>query len=377
MNRSFVKIFKEYQEITVRYDEPHQAIWYYFSPTLRPCFSLKMLQEIRDLFQGVTDYFLSRNSDSEPPIRYLILTSQIPGIFNLGGDLALFSQLIKAKNRQQLLSYAKLCVELCYLNSVSLHLPITTMSLVEGIALGGGFESAMASNILIATEHAEMGLPEIRFNLFPGMGAYSFLARTCGMLTAEKMITSGQMYTARQLHDMGIVNAIVSAENAQESVEKFIRRHRQSGNGRRAIQLASQRYHPINHQELIDITEIWVDAALRLQDRDLRMMDRLVKAQFRKMSKQKESFVRTRQDRRFYSENISFPFTDWSGETILCDRRLNRDRRGHRKNSNDHRKNERRQGSNRLPDMNHQYDSNRLGYIGQCGDKDRKFVIQV
>ncbi len=363
MNSSFLKIFREYQELSVRYDEDHQAIWYYFSPTHRPCFSLTMLQEIRQMFQDVSDYFETVDNNAEPAIRYLILVSQVPGIFNLGGDLALFSKLIKEKNRELLFDYAKLCVELCYLNAVNLHLPITTMSLVEGTALGGGFESAMASNILIATESAEMGFPEIRFNLFPGMSAYSFLARSCGMLTAEKMIVSGETYNAKELHEMGVVHVLVDSENAQESVEKYIRQHRRSGNGRRAIQMASQRYHPIDHQELIDITEIWVDAALRLEDRDLRMMDRLVKAQYRKMSTENgNSFLRTRQDRRFYTHNITFPFLDWSGQTIMYDRRKQADRRAEidrRKKTDRRHEQERRHDMTRLQNEDRRKESNR------------------
>lgn len=328
MNSYFVDIFKKRKELTVRYDPPTQAIWYYFNPGLRPCFSLTMLKEIRELFQCVTDYFNSIDSYTEPLIRYLVLTSQVPGIFNLGGDLALFGKLIRKRNHQRLFDYAKLCVELCYLNAVNLHLPLTTMSLVEGTALGGGFESAMASNVLIATEDSEMGFPEIRFNLFPGMSAYSFLARTCGMLTAEKMIISGATYTARELYKLGIVHRLVGRDHAQESVDKYIREHQRSSNGRRAIQLARQRYHPVDYQELEDITKIWVDAALCLKERDLRMMDRLVRAQSVKMAKQNnKSLLRTKQDRRFSATDVSFPLTDWSGETITTDRRKDFDRR--------------------------------------------------
>lgn len=376
MNSSFLKIFRDYTELSVRYDEKHQAIWYYFSPTHRPCFSLTMLQEIRSLFQDVSDYFETVDRDAEPDIRYLILVSQVPGIFNLGGDLALFSKLIKEKKRELLFDYAKLCVELCYLNAVNLHLPITTMSLVEGTALGGGFESAMASNILIATENAEMGFPEIRFNLFPGMSAYSFLARSCGMLTAEKMIVSGETYNAQELHEMGVVDVLVDPENAQESVEKYIRQHRRSGNGRRAIQMASQRYHPIDHQELIDITEIWVDAALRLEDRDLRMMDRLVKAQYRKMSKENGfSFLRTRQDRRFYTHGITFPFLDWSGQTIMTDRRGQVDRRDEsdrRQNMDRRYEEDRRHDASRLQNEDRRKDNNRRQESERRQENDRR-----
>lgn len=328
MNRDFYKIFRNYQEISVRYDVHHRAIWCYYNPAPRPCFSLTILREIRQVQNSIIDYFENRKKDSEPPIHYQIYCSQVPGVFNLGGDLSLFVKLIKDKNRHQLSNYATLCIDLCYLNAVNLNLPLTTIALVEGAALGGGFEMALSSNVLIATENAKLGFPEIRFNLFPGMGAYSFLARICGMANAERMITSGASYNARELYDMGIVHSLAKIDNGQKSVKKFIRKHQRLSNGYRALQRVRQRYHPIDHKELADISQIWVEAALRLENKDLRMIHRLVKAQSVKMSKQKEgSLLRAKQDRRFIEEKSTFPLMDWSGETIVFDRRKNIDRR--------------------------------------------------
>ena len=330
MNRDFFRIFRDYQEISIRYDVQHRAIWFYYNPTPRPCFSLTVLKEVRQVQESIINYFKTGETGTESPIHYLIIASQIPGIYNLGGDLGLFIKLIKDKNRLELLDYAKQCIDICYLNAVNLHLPITTISLVEGAALGGGFESALSSNVLIATENAKMGFPEIRFNLFPGMGAYSLLARMAGMTITEKMITTGATYSGRELYDMGIVHHLAETDKVQESVEKFIRQHRRSGNGRRALQQVRQRYHPIDHQELDDITEIWVDAALRLEDNDLRMMDRLIKLQFAKFAPKKQKkrpLLRTKQDRRFAIDAVTFPLTGWSGESIMFDRRKNSDRR--------------------------------------------------
>jgi DSF synthase len=328
MNRDFFKIFCDYQEISLRYDAQYRAIWCYFKPALRPCFSLTMLQELRQVQQSIIDYFNTKKTNSEHLIRYLILHSQVPGIFSLGGDLALFGQLIKEKNSQQLLDYARKCIDICYLNAVNMHLPLTTISLVEGTAFGGGFESALSSNILIATENAEMGFPEIRFNLFPGMGAYSLLARTCNIGIAERMLASGEIYSARELFKMGIVHHLGHTGKGLESVEKFLQQHQQSGNGHRALQQVRQRYHPMDYQELADITEIWVDAALRLKDKDLQLIDRLVRAQSVKMTKQKDkSLLRTKQDRRFGVKETIFPLADWSGKKITYDRRNNSERR--------------------------------------------------
>ena len=330
MDRAFYKIFKDYKEVSIRYDAKHQAIWFYYNPTPRPCFSMTVLKEIRQFQEGLIDYFKNCHTGLETSVQYLIIGSQIPDIYNLGGDLSLFMQLIKDQNRLQLLDYAKQCIDICYLNAVNLHLPITTISLVEGAALGGGFESALSSNIMIATENSKMGFPEIRFNLFPGMGAYSLLARIVGMTVAEKMIAGGEIYSGRELYDMGIVHHLVENDNVQERVEKFLQQHRRLGIGRRALQQVRQCYSPIDYQELSEITEIWVDAALRLEDKDLRMMDRLARAQLAKVTPGEENnmpLLRTKQDRRFVAEDISFPLTDWAGDVVVSDRRENCDRR--------------------------------------------------
>jgi DSF synthase len=327
MKSEFFKIFRDYKEVSLRYDPRYRAIWCYYNPAKRPCFSPTMLKELRQFQQSIMDYFATEKNQSDPLIRYQILHSQVSGIFNLGGDLALFSQLIREKNQDELFDYARQCIDICYLNNVNLHVPITTISLVEGMALGGGFESALSSNILIATENAEMGFPEIRFNLFPGMGAFSLLARTCGIRTAEKMIASGETYNAKKLYEMGIVDYLGEKGKGVETAEKFMRQHMLLGNGRRALQQARQRYHALDYQELLDITKLWVDAALRLEEKDLKLIDRLVKAQSAKMSQKKMMHLRTRQDRRFIQGAENFPLADWSGKTIQYDRRKNPDRR--------------------------------------------------
>jgi len=328
MKGDFLQLFGDYRELSIRYDAEHRALWCYYNPSVRPCFSLLMLKELRQLQQSITDYFAALQQEDEPLVRYLVLHSQVPGVFNLGGDLALFGQLIREKNRQLLEDYARKCIDICYLNSVNLHLPITTVSLVEGAALGGGFESALSSNILIATENAEMGFPEIRFNLFPGMGAYSLLARRCGMSRAEELIFSGETYSAAALYQMGIVHRVAEPGKGLEAVQAFMRKHHQLGNGYRALQQVRQRYHAMDYRELYEITKIWVDAALRLKEKDLRLIDRLVKAQSAKMTSLKQSpLMRTKQDRRFMTGATVFPLTDRFGNTITLDRRKEPDRR--------------------------------------------------
>jgi DSF synthase len=102
-----------------------------------------------------------------------------------------------------------------------------------------------------------------------------------GRRTAEELITSGAVYTARQLFDMGVVDVITAEGTGEAAVAGYVRKHARYGNGRHAFERAREEVNPVTRDELMRVVEVWADAALRVNDRDLRMMERLVKAQER------------------------------------------------------------------------------------------------
>jgi len=326
MDKAFHELLRDRGEITARYDPKMEALWSYSNPTLRPCYNMQLLEEFRQLQLDVVKYFKQCGMKPKTPIKYFIHASQIPEVYNYGGDLNHFLELIQNKDADTLFKYAKACIDIVYMNAVNFHLPITTISLVEGDALGGGFEGAISHNITIVEEQAQMGVPEIRFNLIPGMGAYSFLARIVGIKTTEEIISSGKMYDAQTLYDMGVITHVVKKGEGEKAINQFMRRHKRSFNGMQAIQAARHRYAPIDYDELIDITKIWVDAALRLEPKDLKMMKKLVDAQNQKVMNMQYK-LRAKQDRRFEKGNIEFPFEDMEGNTIPIDRRSGADPR--------------------------------------------------
>ena len=269
--------FGHYDALTIDYRADQEAVWYAMHAQPRPCFSPGLLADIA-AFQDRTEA-LARNG--QMTISYLVLHSRVPGVFNLGGDLNLFRQHIEAGDRAGLRTYAKACIDVLYANAIHLHLPITTISLVQGSALGGGFEAALSSSVVIAEKGAEMGLPEILFNLFPGMGAYSLLSRKLDARRAEALITAGRLYTAEELFEMGVVDVLAEPGEGEAAVDRYIKLHQRAANGRRAIARVREYLNPLTYEELIDIAEIWVDAALNLTPRDLRLMGKLVGAQNR------------------------------------------------------------------------------------------------
>ena len=291
-----------------------------------------MVGEARQIQRSIISYFESGTSQEKIPVKYLVLASQSPGVFSLGGDLSLLINLIEQGNRDQLLDYATGCVEFFYLNSINLNLPLTTISFVEGLALSGGLESAISCNYLIAEKHSQMGLPEIRYNLFPGMGGYSFLARKLGIVRAEQIITKGKVHSGPKLFKMGLVDILAESGKGYEAVDCFIRKHRRAANGLRAIQFVKQQYNPLIYQELIDIAKIWVDTAMELDRNDLKHMARFVYAQSRGMISAEHRphgvhLIRTRQDRRIHDPETSFPLVDNNGNSIIYERRKTFDRR--------------------------------------------------
>ena len=334
MSVALYKVVRKYQQLTIRYDVTETSIWFYLNPSPRACFTSTLLYEINQFQESVRDAYGELQREGRFPINYVVLASQTPDTFNLGGDLNLFAELIINNRRQELMDYAKACIRVLYANATNLALPVTTISLVEGSALGGGFEAALSSNILVAERSAEMGLPEILFNLFPGMGAYSLLARRLGMIDAEKIITSGRIYSAAELFDMGVVDVLAEDGAGQEQIRRYIKQHNRSSNGLRAVHAARQRFNPLDYKELLDIAEIWVNAALKLKPRDIRMMQRLVSAQNRHRYKNVKTpgqapVNRSKQDRRM-TVNETFPLVDHQGDVIETDRRHTRDRRGGR-----------------------------------------------
>jgi DSF synthase len=276
---------KAASQYLTEFDPATRTVWGYFNPKGTACFSLGLLKDIRR-----HDEALAANggrveiSGEMCKANHYVLASRTPRVFNLGGDLALFVLLIKARDREALAHYARLCIDNMYPRIRNFFCPtLTTISLVQGDALGGGFESALSSDIIIAEESAQMGLPEILFNLFPGMGACSLLSRRIGLRAAEELILSGKVLPAAKLHEMGIVDVLAKDGEGEDAVTQWIMKNDRRRNGMQAVYAARQLVHPVTREELDAITETWVDAALRIEDRDLKMMSRIVRAQMRRM----------------------------------------------------------------------------------------------
>lgn len=250
----------------------------------RGCFTLPMLREMADLATKMPEFHASQAAVGGTVPSYFVSASSIPGTYNLGGDLALFAEHIRAGDREMVETYAHACIDVVYANSRAFNLPLVTIGLIQGDALGGGLECALSYDVIVAERSAKVGFPEALFNLFPGMGAYSFLSRRIGRAGAERLIMSGKTYSAEEAFRDGVIDVLAEDGQGVAEVERYIHRASKRMNMQRAVYQARRRVEQVTESELRDVVNIWTDAAMLLGPNDLRMMDRLASAQRRRLA---------------------------------------------------------------------------------------------
>jgi len=215
-------------------------------------------------------------------LRFVVTASDVPGVYSLGGDLALFVRLIRARDREGLASYAERCVEAVHGLATGFGLGLRTVALVQGAALGGGFEAALACRTIVAERQSSFGFPEPLFGLFPGMGAYTFLRPRVGPAMARRMMLDGVQRDAEQLHRMGVVDLVAEEGKGEAALARHLKERRRRPGPFEAVERIAARHEPVDLGELREIAALWVETALRLGERELRTMERLLRAQARK-----------------------------------------------------------------------------------------------
>ena len=101
---------------------------------------------------------------------------------------------------------------------------VPTLAKVTGFCLGGGFELALACSLIFCARDTKFGLPEIRLGVFPPVASILLASKT-GATAARRMILTGETYTAKELQDLGIVNAVAEPAALDSKVSEFTRQH--------------------------------------------------------------------------------------------------------------------------------------------------------
>jgi DSF synthase len=259
------------QRISAFYEEERRVLWTFHHPHPRPCFSFELLKEVA-LVQRAAQ-------KSGLPIDFWVTGSTVPGFFNAGGNLSFLASLIRANDRETLLAYARSCVDAIHNAMTGFGMNAVTIAQVEGTALGGGLEAALAHDFVLAQEDVKLGLPEMAFDLYPGMGAYPLTMRRSNRRVAEDLILSGESHSGLWFYERGIIDRTFVSGDAFTATRTLIDNLRPKLNAVRGLLAMRNRTSPVTRQELMEVTEQWVEFALMLAPDKLEYMERLGKLQ--------------------------------------------------------------------------------------------------
>ena len=164
-------------------------------------------KELRTVFEDARD---------DPEIRGVILTGAGDKAFIAGADIGELAH-VTAVEAERSSSYGQAVLDLIE----NLGKPV--IAAVNGYALGGGCETAMACTIRLAAEHAKFGQPEVTLGLIPGGGGTQRLPRLVGKGRALQLILSGGMIDAQEAHRIGLVNEVVPAGDLLTRAEAILK----------------------------------------------------------------------------------------------------------------------------------------------------------
>lgn len=281
-NNNYKSLTQFYDQLVTEFNEETGVMWCYMNPYPRPCFTPQLLNDLSRFLQVIRNKVSSDvRSTGESVIKYVVFGSLKPGVFSLGGDLSLFTECINSSDKDRLADYMRLSIEVMYSIYSNMDVPIVTISLIRGNALGAGFEGALSCDYIVSEKNVQLGFPEVLFNMFPGMGAYSFLARRLDPARVERMILNGRIYSAEELYDMGLIDVVSEDGHGLHEVEQFIKKLQKSKNTRKAVLQIRNKIHPVTFEEMLEIGEIWVDSAMLLSPKEIKVMQRLIRSQDR------------------------------------------------------------------------------------------------
>jgi enoyl-CoA hydratase len=152
-----------------------------------------------------------RDLEQDAAVNVVVITGAGEKAFVAGGDIKEMEAMAPlaarafARKGQQLIEYIE-----------KMHKPV--IAAVNGYALGGGLELALACDFIYASEKAKLGLPEVTLGVIPGFGGTQNLARLIGPNKAKELIFSGKILSAQQAKEWGIVNEVFPAEELQAKV---------------------------------------------------------------------------------------------------------------------------------------------------------------
>lgn len=282
MSDEILSVWKAGAQLRTRFDVDQSAFWIRLQATPRPTLNEVMLRELMETYDMVARTGGTVSIEGRAyPLQYLVIASDTPGTFSLGGDHSFFLQMLDNNDFEKMDWYSTSCAGLVYRTYRALDLPLFTVTLVQGACMGGGAEAAIASDLLVAEESSVFGFPEITCNFFAGQGAASLLIRAVGRSKAEEMITTGRRYTAHEMCQIGLVDHVVPDGQGEIELDRLIRARQKTHAALLGFANARRIVERLELGELQAIARLWTECVMNMGERDRKMARRLIDRQNR------------------------------------------------------------------------------------------------
>jgi len=191
------------EEEPVLYEIKDKAAWITLNrPKALNALSLEVLQSLNEALNRAED---------DPNVLAVVITGAGEKAFSAGADISEFKTSDVRKVREFIKLGQQTMLRIAFF-------PKVTIALINGIAVGGGCELALACDLRIASENARFGQPEPRLGLIPGWGGTQNLQRIVGLAKAKELLLTGRIINASEAEKIGLANRVVSGEELEKTV---------------------------------------------------------------------------------------------------------------------------------------------------------------
>jgi enoyl-CoA hydratase/3-hydroxyacyl-CoA dehydrogenase len=200
-------VSKSYE--TIKVEREQNTLWIILNrPHRLNTFNDVLIEELGDMLD---------TAEKDSSVRCVVITGEGDRAFSAGADVTMFPKATPVKaeelSRDGQKTFGK--VE---------EMTKPVIAAINGFALGGGLELALACDFRIAAEHAELGSPEISLGLIPGWGGTQRLVRIAGLAKAKEMVMLGNRYKSDEALRMGLVHKVVHYEKLKDEVRELAKK---------------------------------------------------------------------------------------------------------------------------------------------------------
>jgi enoyl-CoA hydratase/3-hydroxyacyl-CoA dehydrogenase len=198
---------KPYETIKVEREE--SVLWIIINrPHRLNAFNEVLIEELGDILE---------TAEKDPSLKCVVVTGEGDRAFSAGADLTMFPKATPVKAEEFSRAGQKVFGKIEEMSK-----PV--IAAINGFALGGGLELALACDFRVAAEHAELGSPEINLGLIPGWGGTQRIVRNLGLAKAKELVMLGNRLNADEALKIGLVNKVVHYDKLRDEVRELAKK---------------------------------------------------------------------------------------------------------------------------------------------------------